>query len=90
MHLYMYTFCRLEIQRVARIHVGHVLQYGIRIAMYKINKFTNVNPAKTSINVDFPAPDSPIIAVSSPALNSPLTFFNSSDFSETDVRVDTF
>ena len=51
---------------------------------------TNVKPVRTSINVDFPAPDSPIIAVSSPALNSPLTFFNSSVFPETGIYIDIF
>ncbi|CAD6232944.1 GSCOCG00007062001-RA-CDS [Cotesia congregata] len=34
---------------------------------------TYVNPAKTFSKVDLPAPDGPIIAVSSPARNSPLT-----------------
>lgn len=51
---------------------------------------TNMKPAKTSINVDFPAPDNPIIAVSSPALNSPLKFFSNSVFSETDIHVNAF
>lgn len=36
---------------------------------------TYVYPAKISINVDFPAPDGPIIAVSSPDLNSPFKPF---------------
>ena len=32
-----------------------------------------MNPARTFNNVDFPAPEGPMIAVNSPALKSPLT-----------------
>lgn len=34
---------------------------------------TYVYPAKIFKSVDFPAPDGPIMAVNSPAANSPLT-----------------
>lgn len=38
---------------------------------------THVNPARTSMRVDFPAPEGPKIAVNSPDLKFPLMVFNS-------------
>ena len=44
--------------------------------------YTYLNPANTLIRVVLPAPDGPIIAVSSPERNSPLTDFKINFFSE--------
>lgn len=47
----------------------------------------HLNPTRTSTSAVFPAPDGPIIAVSSPALNSPLTFCRIFFFSVTFSRL---
>lgn len=43
--------------------------------LYNLDK-THMYPAKMLSKVDFPAPEGPMIAVSSPEQNFPLTAFN--------------
>lgn len=71
----------LQFRATIWLHSRYLLSHDGHSLMLK-NQTTYTQPARIFSSVDFPAPDGPIIAVSSPDLNSPVKPFKIILFSE--------